>query len=347
MKITKKVIGSLEKCYSLSELYYNDKQHFLVAAEKVNKCLLFDKDGNLEETVWEGPGGTMSIVPLEDRNGEFLATHEFYSPNDSKEAKIIRAIPKGKDNWEIKTLVEVPFVHRFDILQKNGVKYLFVCALKSGHNCKDDWSMPGKVFFAVLPENLDDYDEKKQLPLKELKSGMLKNHGYYKHQDEVGESAIVSCEQGVYQFIPPMESDGEWEIKQLIDTPASDAVMLDLDNDGEEELFVFAPFHGDTCSIYKKHKDSYQLDYEYPEKLDFLHALYGGKLWGKSRVIVGNRQGEKKLLSFSVDEKGKYEVEELDSGYGAANVMVYRKNQEDILVAANRETDEIAMYTLD
>ena len=98
MKIHKIKTHELEKCYSICPLTYQGKEHMLVAAEKVNKCLLFDLDGNLEETVWEGPGGTMTMVQLPGSDGEFLATHKFYSPNDSREAKIILASPKGKDD---------------------------------------------------------------------------------------------------------------------------------------------------------------------------------------------------------------------------------------------------------
>ena len=56
MKVNKIKTHELEKCYSICPLTYNGAEHMLVAAEKVNKCLLFDLDGNLEETVWDEPG---------------------------------------------------------------------------------------------------------------------------------------------------------------------------------------------------------------------------------------------------------------------------------------------------
>ena len=52
----KKVLANLEKCYSIAPLHYKGAEHILVAAEKTDRCILFDIDGNEEETVWEGPG---------------------------------------------------------------------------------------------------------------------------------------------------------------------------------------------------------------------------------------------------------------------------------------------------
>ena len=62
----------------------------------------------------------------------------------------------------------------------------------------------------------------------------------------------ISCDSGVYQFIPPEAPGREWEIRQLISDASSDAVLLDFDGDGETELGSITPFHGDTLRVYKK-----------------------------------------------------------------------------------------------
>lgn len=341
----KKILAELEKCYSIAPLYYQGAPHILVAAEKTDRCILFDTKGNEKETVWDGPGGVMSMVQVPGTDGQFLATHKFYSPNDSKEAKIVIAAPEKTGGWTVRTLVDLPFVHRFDILQSNGRNYLFACTLKSGHEYKDDWTSPGKVYAARLPEDLSEFNEEHQLELHVVKDDMLKNHGYYKVRDKDKESALVCSENGVFRFYPPEGAEDSWKAEQLLDTPASDAVLADLDEDGEKELIVLSPFHGEDIDIYKKNGTKYEHFYRYPEKAEFLHAIWSGRVEGRPTVVIGHRKGNRKLMAFSWNsEKQNYEVRILDEGCGAANVYGYSEDGKDILIAANREINEIAMY---
>lgn len=342
----KKVLAELEKCYSIAPLQYQGEPHILVAAEKQDRCILFDARGNEKATVWEGPGGVMTMVQVPGTDGQFLATHKFYSPNDSKEAKIVIATPDGDGKWEIRTLAELPFVHRFDILESNGRHYLIACTLKSGHEYKDDWSQPGKVYAAMLPEDLSGYDSEHPLELQVIKDEMLKNHGYYKVKEDNTESSLICSANGVFRFYPPKEENGEWSITQLLDTPASDATMIDLDQDGEMEMVVLSPFHGDEIQIYKKTEEGYQAVYEYPEKAEFLHAIWSGNLNGIPSVVIGHRKGARRLLQFTWNtEKKKYIFKTLDDDCGPANAFGYSLDGKDILVTTNRENNEIAMYT--
>ncbi len=347
MNIEKKVISNLEKCYSIAPLRYQGKDHILVAAEKQDPCYLFDLDGNLEDTVWEGPGGVMTMVQVPGTDGQFLATHKFYSPNDSKEAKIVIVTPRGKGDWEVRTLVELPFVHRFDILVRNGVRYLIACALKSDHEFKEDWRFPGKVYAAELPEDLSGFNDDNQLQLTVIKDGLTKNHGYYRVTEQGAPTSVISAEQGVFQFFPPAERGGEWVIAGLLDTPASDAVLVDLDGDGEKELAVLSPFHGDKISIYKKKEGVFHQIYAYGEPAEFTHAIYGGPVCGRPMVIIGHRKGKRNLLAFEWNEEaGDYRCQVLDTDCGPANVYVYEKDGASVVISTNREINEVARYTL-
>lgn len=285
------------------------------------------------------------MVQVPGTDGQFLATHKFYSPNDSKEAKIVIATPDGNGRWEIRTLVNLPFVHRFDILQSGGERYLIACTLKSGHEYKDDWSNPGKVYAAKLPDDLSGFDENHQLELQVLKDGMLKNHGYYRVVENDMVSALVCSANGVFRFYPPKSGEDQWEVKQLLDTPASDATMIDLDEDGEMELLVLSPFHGDEITIHKKVEGEYKETYRYPEKVEFLHAIWSGNLNGRPTAVIGHRKGARRLMTFVWNkEKKTYGFHTIDEDCGPANAYGYSLEGEDVLIATNREINEIAMY---
>ena len=147
------------------------------------------------------------------------------------------------------------------------------------------------------------------------------------------------------QFIPPEQAGGIWKIEQLTADAASDALLLDLNGDGREELCTIAPFHGDTVKIYEKKSGGFELAYTYPEKLEFLHAIFGGEVLGKPVWILGHRKGERYLLAFTY-ENGSYGAQMLDQGCGAANVLHYTYEGKDVLIATNREINEIARYEL-
>ena len=322
MKVEKKKLGTLEKCYCVQRLVFEGKEHLLIAAEKQDACQLFNIEGEYEETIWEQPGGTMSMVQVPESDGVFLATHKFYSPNDSKEAKIVCVSPENH-GWNVNTIKELPFVHRFDILKRNGVQYLIACTIKSDHQYKEDWTSPGKVYAGVLPSDLSSYSEDNQVALTVIQDGMTKNHGYYKVECDGQESAIISCQEGIFRFTPPVAPDKEWEIKKLLDVSASDAVLMDLDGDGKKELIVIAPFHGEQILIYKEEGDTFE------------------------KVVIGHRKGKRNLYLFFWDAKKKKFVHEvIDEDCGSANVIHFKREGKDFLVATNREINEIAMYQI-
>ena len=319
MKVSKKVIGNLEKCYSVAPLTYKGKKHMLVAAEKVNQCRLYDLEGNQEEVIWEGPGGTMSMVQVPGSDGQFLATHKFYSPNDSKEAKIILAYPEDGE-WKVRTLAELPFVHRFDIISRNGVNYVIACTLKSGHEYKEDWRSPGKIQVCVLPEDLSSVDEEHPLQFEVLKEGLLKNHGYCKAKVDGVLRSYVAANEGVFECIPP-----------------------------ESEMLTISPFHGEKISIFKKQDGKFKKVYTYEKDAEFAHGIWGGEIAGTQGVLIGHRKGERNLLFFRCTdpEKLTFTADLLDSDVGPANVLHYTNDGEDYILSANREIDEIALYKVE
>ncbi len=348
MRVEKKVISNLEKCYAMAELQYQGRHGFLVAAEKNNPCYLFSEEGERLETVWTGPGGVMTMVQVPGSDGQFLSTRKFYSPNDSREASIVIATPKGKDDWEIRTLCDAPFVHRFGILRRNGIRYLLVCCLKTGHEYKNDWRFPGACYAAVLPEDLSGFDADHQLQLTKIKDGLLRNHGYCLIKWNGHDAALVGCEQGTFLFAPPVNPDAPWDIRQICSIPASDSVLLDFDGDGKPELGTISPFHGNSLTIYHLDEfDNYVPCWKLPlpeSETEMLHATWAGTLVGKPTWVVGWRKGTRQTVAITCED-GAYKTELIDKDTGCANLLhfVNAKGQ-DVLVGTNREIDEAAMY---
>ncbi len=353
MKVTKKLISDLNKCYSIAPITVEGKPCFLVAAEKKDPCYLFSEDGEKLETVWTEPGGVMTMVQVPGVDGQFLATHKFYSPNDSLEAKIVIVTRRGKDDWEVRTLCNAPFVHRFGILNRGGTNYLIVCCLKTGHEYKNDWRFPGACFGAELPKDLSSYNEDNTLPLTLIMEGMLKNHGYSMTKHGGHDAALVGCEEGSFLFDPPAVKGGDWEVTQILDIPTSDSVLCDFDGDGKPELGVISPFHGNSLTIY--HLDEHgnyvpQWKYGVPEKeTEMLHATWADTILGKPSWIVGWRKGTKNTIIITWDaEAGDYRTEFIDQNTGCANAMHFVNSKgQDVVIGTNREIDEAALYILE
>ena len=344
MKANKTVIGSLGKCYALGTFRYDGVDHVAVAAEKRDPCYTFDLRGRLCDTLWEGPGGVMTLAQAPGQP-ILLATEKFYSPNDSAAAKIVYCRRVGEE-WRKETLCDLPFVHRFGILRRGGRHYLIACTLKSAHAFKNDWTCPGRIWVAPFPEDLTAYNAQNQLQLLPLVSGLTKNHGFAICQEGEDAFALVAAENGVYRVDPPAEPEGEWSYELLLESPASDALYLDFDGDGERELLVISPFHGDALTIYKKRGGRFEPVYAHPKRLPFLHAIWGAEVAGTVYAFIGNREESRDLIALHWDGGG-YACDLLDQGAGAANVMHVNVDGEDILFAANRETSEIAMYQLE
>lgn len=344
MHYEKKVLAEMNKVYSIGKFDGEEGPGFLVATEKEGPCLLFDLEGQLRERVWEGPGGVMTIAQVPGRKDQFLATQKFFSPNcGGDEAKIVLCTREGKNRWVVETLCELPYVHRFGILQaEDGRYHLIACTIKSACEYKEDWRFPGVTYVAELPvDDLRSHTGEHALELHVLLDQQLKNHGFYLAPQ--ADFCLVCTQEAVMKICPPKRAGAEWTVETLLHKAVSDACFVDFEGTGKPELVTLSDFHGDELAVYRQEEGTWKQVYLHDQPLPFLHAIWSTKVAGQACAILGHRKGDRDLFRF-FKQNGSYHLETIDHDFGPANTWVYSHEGHDYIVATNRETDQLALY---
>lgn len=337
MKIEKRVLDSFEKVYAVAFMEIDEELNCVVATEGFGPCKTYNSQKDWEaSTVWEGPGGTMNIVPIPGRKNEFYATQDFTPTFQAKESKVVHGIYK-EGVWVITPVITLPYLHRFHVIDQHGGLLFIGATLCEDKQEKEDWSKPGKVYAAKLADDLT-----RPFEPTVIFEGISRNHGFCLGLWNGRQSILVSGIEGLFALYLPVSADGTWETEQLLNHDVSDMAVCDLDNDGEMELATIEPFHGSSGFIYKqidgKITPIHQHEYE------FGHVVWGGTFLNRPSFIIGGRKGNRELNLFSLNEQGKIETFTIDNTGGPSNISVYHTPEAELILAANREIGEAVLY---
>lgn len=347
MRFTKKKLADIPCCYAVAGARIGGRQKLVFAAEADGACVAFDAEDLKAETVWEHPGGTMGIVQPPGSDGEFLAIQRFYPGFNGKAAGIVRAVrkrgaePGAADAWKVSPLAALPYIHRFDVLERGGTRYLLCCTVCSDKKSVDDWSSPGALYGAELPD-----DPAEGVALEKIADGMSRNHGYCRVQSDDGPAAWTSSDQGIFELRPPASLGAAWSVERVMDKPVSDMALCDIDGDGRLELATIEPFHGDSFVLYRRSTGGFERFYEYPRPLEFTHVVWGGTLAGRKAFIGGCRGAGRDLFVLSFEEGG-IRSQLIETGAGPSNVAVLRNGGAEFVAVANREIGEAAVFAVE
>lgn len=344
MKITKKVLDEMERCYCASSLVLGDESYAVLAGEAIGAPCYAYGGAKFEkkEIIWPSAGGTMSLVQIPGTEGEFLAVQNFFPGFKSEGAKIVWG-RREVGEWVIRDVLALPFVHRFDILEGgDGEKYFFAATLCSSKKDREDWSDPGKLYACELPDDLSQ-----GIHPVPIMSGLTKNHGYCRGMWKGRVAAFATCDAGIYAALPPEHKDGEWTVEQVMEGAIGEVALCDIDGDGEDELATIEPFHGDAFHIYKRDGEGWKRVYTYTRPIEFAHAVWGGELLGRGAFVVGVRRKNCELFMVQYDKAaGKFITTVIDEGVGTSNVAVFSRPEDEVLVAANHTKNEAAVYLI-
>ncbi|MBQ1377536.1 MAG: hypothetical protein IIY77_06165, partial [Lachnospiraceae bacterium] len=83
LHFNKITLDKMDNCYAVLGLPTEDGPVLLFGAEGEGLLISYSGPGfSVRETVWEGGGGTMSIVPVPGKDGWALASRGFYTMAD-------------------------------------------------------------------------------------------------------------------------------------------------------------------------------------------------------------------------------------------------------------------------
>lgn len=342
MKFIKHSLDTIPSCYAVSGIKVRGELQLLYASEVPGgPCYSYSaKDFSDRKTVWDNAGGTMSFAPIPETDAEFLAVQNFFPGFVGETAKLVYVRYDDEKGWITRDLINIPYVHRFDIFRVNNINYVCACTVCSLRCDTDIVSNPGKVYIFELPESMDGRDIK----MHTLMEGLVRNHGYWRGTYSGKDAGYIACDNGVYAVLP---KDGkDWSVISLIDRPVSDIAAFDLDGDGAEEIAGIEPFHGNRFIINKVIDGKYQTVYHYPKELEFTHVVWMGNLRGKPAVIGGSRRADAELFILYPDKNDPsgYSVEIIEKGFGPSNIAVLNEKDRDLILVANNSVHKADLF---
>lgn len=342
MKIEKKILAELNRCYATAGFKIDGVDTALLATEGEGACYAFTgKDFGERRTVWDGPGGTMSIVPIPGRTGEFLAVQKFFKLFQWDEAVIVWVKPGAGGSFSARQILALPYIHRFDLFRVGDTIHFLGCTLAEAKDTRDDWSRAGKAYVGELGADWD-----RPLELRVLREGLYRNHGYSRSVWKGREAGLVTSDEGAFAFTPPRAKGEDWSVERFMDWPISDIAAVDIDGDGELEYATIEPWHGQYFRVYKRTPAGFVRIYEHPEASEFYHVVVAAELRGKPVFIGGCRRGSQHLffLRAATADPLALEAVTIEDGVGPSNVAVLKEPGRDVIISANREKGEAAVY---
>ena len=129
-------------------------------------------------------------------------------------------------------------------------------------------------------------------------------------------------------------------ILERLERQGVSATRLTADSRRVKPGDVFVAFPG------KQVDGRFRKVFEHPEVSEFYHVVVGTTLAGVPVFIGGCRRGKQQLFCVRAAEAAPlaFQVEIIEEGVGPSNVYVRHEPGRDIIVAANREKAEAALY---
>jgi len=159
------------------------------------------------------------------------------------------------------------------------------------------------------------------------------------------EVVMVSGVEGLFSLKPRERPGLKWDCRRLLEREVSDMFVYDLDGDGCPEIVTIEPFHGDMLVVYKRFSNVWKSVYD--TFVGFGHVVWAGRIRGRPAIIIGSRSGRKDLSILFPDRRLKsMDRRILDDNAEPVQITVVHTKDADLVLSANQEQSEIALYEL-
>jgi hypothetical protein len=319
---------------------------FLAGSEGDDPLLYFEPSQYEAIEIADKPGGFMSLWAFEQDGSNYVVAATDFKPGFKAENCRIIVYPldePGKGGCV--DAGRLPYTHRVAVLNLDGRKCFLGSTLCSAKAFKQDWTQPGGIHLAVIPEPL-----KTEWEFRQIVTGLNKNHGMDFAQLEKTDRGgfLLSAMEGLFLMKIPESLEGQWELEAIADGEHSDAFAYDWDGTGFAQIFAISPFHGEKVSVYRREQSGWSAT-TITDDLSMGHVLWAGELLGRPGLLVGGRDGRKELRLYRKGgPQGKeFSHEILDEGIGPTQIAVVNQGRDSAgLIVAAHGVNEVRIYNL-
>ncbi|HTP60068.1 MAG TPA: hypothetical protein VMM82_14185 [Spirochaetia bacterium] len=334
MRFTKRVLAALKAPYPLGILRLGGTPCVVCSTEDHGPIMLVRPPYTRAEEMLPGPGGSMALVEDPANPGELYSIMGCFPGYKFQDAAVYR-VRREAGGWAASPIAALPFAHRIDFVTCAGTRYLVAASLAQDKADPSDWSKPGCLYACPVPSQPSE-----RWTLTPVLEGIHRNHGLLATRFQGRRSLLVSGTEGLFCA----DLDSEWLFQTVMKKEISEIAVADLDGDGKEELVTIEPFHGDALCVYRQEGSSLKKAWEGP--LAFGHGLLGGTIAGAPAILVSNRSGSRDLVAFQwTAGLDRPALTVVDAGVGAANMLILRHGNEDLVFSTNQASGEIAAYS--
>jgi len=149
----------------------------------------------------------MSLISVPGHKKAFVAIQKFFPGFQSERAGIVYAKISETitEPGQITPVLDLPFVHRIEIVHVGSIPFLVANTLCSGKTSRNDWSQSGVVYAGPIPENPSN-----KWSVEPILEGLSKDHGMHVANIDQRPVVMVSGKEGLFMLqIPEKPSSQE------------------------------------------------------------------------------------------------------------------------------------------